>query len=1141
MAEDKPAKGNETASATDLLYEDPDVYAREHARDGGPIYGVPMPPRAEDDTADREEKEPAKSAIIFVDSRTFTIPELCIVVLIGPAGSGKSTFARKHFLPTEILSSDSFREMIADSEHDQTTNKDAFEVLFSVAEKRLRRGKLTVVDATNVQSFALEPIVRMARDHFVRVVAFVFDLNFAACLENNAKRERQVEERIVRRHIGQLRQVLRGIRRYKGIRNVWTFRSNGEAEAAKIERIRSRHFKHFDDNGPFDIIGDVHGCFDELCELLKSLGYRPDPEKWFDFRHPEGRKAVFVGDYVDRGPSANTVLTIVRTMQRIGSAYCLPGNHDVRLERKLRKGTPEELLKNSSKLTHGLRITLEDLYRVWSVSATALLAEDLRAQASNRQPESRRPAARPSTWSEEQRQDLVEWIRSLPSHLILDHGKLVVSHAGLREEMIGRSHGAVREFCLYGNPTGAVDDGGFPVREDWAKDYRGKAIIAYGHIHAGAAEFRNNTICLDTNVALGGSLTALRYPERDIVSVSAKKTYFIQEAAPTPIPATTPTMPTKVEVLWVKNAMAAHPISLLASEMITHQNRKQTFDGGFRVTIEQKDGMVPPPSSNGAVASTIYKREDGKEVVDVKFDGPVVAIEVDRIRIPIGKDAEGKLISLSSPGAGVSPAPELVETEVRLSPNGMECVARELEKQRQPTPAMNQLFDVKDDLVDIANLIEKRVVDTRLIGPVRFTREMAAAALEQVSRFSVDPRWLIYLPPTMSPCEAAPEGNLLERPEEAFAYYRDRNVPWVVCEEKHMGSRLIAVACRDEKAAFERFGVRSSVGACYTRLGRPFFLKPELEKGLLDGIRTAMDRSELWEKLKTDWICLDCELMPWSAKAGGLLHRQYAGTGRAGRMALRAEVDALVYATGRGSTVGRVDAPLQETDEQKLKEMAGRWLAREDAMEQYVEAYRRYCWPTDGMKGLKLAPFHVMATEGCVHADKSHLWHLSIGTALAEAGTDLFVQTNARFVALSDSFPPAGIGVRPTPSNEAIEWWHKMTTRQIESVEVADVEGMVVKPLDFTPPVDERYFRIQPALKCRGREYLRIIYGPEYTTQLENLRKRGLGSKRRLATQEFALGIEGLERFVKRQPLARIHECAFAVLALECEPLDPRL
>jgi protein phosphatase len=915
-------------------------------------------------------------------------------MLIGPSASGKSTFARKWFKPTEILSSDAFRGMISDDENDQTATKDAFELLHATAAKRLRRGKLVVFDATNVQPFAIENIMRMARDHFVRVVVFAFGLSLQECLSNNTMRERRVDEAVIRRHTSQYRHVMRDLRRrHKGVRNLWVFDSNATAAAATVVRNQSRHYKHFEDSGPFDIVGDVHGCSDELQDLLEKLGYEVTPEGYI---HPHGRKVVFVGDYVDRGPSALAVLRMVQVMAERGHALCLPGNHDVRLVRKLQKSAPEELLKNPSKLTHGLQTTLEDLRHATPEELTRIK----------------------------------DWIGNLPSHLILDHGKLVVSHAGLCEEMIGRSHGVVREFCLYGSRIGeGENEDGFPIREDWAKDYRGKATIAYGHIHAGTAEFRNNTICLDTNVYMGGTLTALRYPEREIVTVPARKIYC-----------------------------AAAP----------------------RIEPPPPTSMPPAPGKLDGLPTT---------------PAPLVS-------------------SPSKPGAG----------------------GRDLE-----------------GLVDIADLVEKRRVDTRLVGPVSFNRDMAAAALEQISRFAVDPRWLIYLPPTMSPCESAPEGDFLERPEEAFAYYCERQVPWVICEEKHMGSRLIAVVCRDVQTAFERFGVRSGIGACYTRLGRSFFPNADLEQGVLDSIRTAMDRAGLWEKLKTNWICLDCELMPWSAKAAGLLRRLYAGAGCAGRLALRAEASELAVAGNRRN-------PLQPEDQAKLVTMAGRWLDRERAMLQYVEAYRRYCWTTDGMKGLKLAPFHVMATEGRVHSDKSHLWHLRVGTVLAHGSNGLIVPTTFRPVQLAgervfdmsvseEDWPvewksQEDVGVRMTISTpeEAAAWWHKMTVRSDGAgAETADIEGMVVKPLDFMPPIDERFGRVQPALKCRGREYLRIIYGPEYTTQLEKLRKRGLGTKRRLAVQEFALGIEGLERFVKQQPLGRVHECIFAVLALECEPLDPRL
>jgi len=1030
------------------------------------------------------------------------IPELCVVMLVGPSGSGKTTFARKWFKPTEILSSDAFRGMVGDDENDQTVTKDAFELLYATAEKRLRRGKLVVFDATNVQPFAIEHIMRMARDHFVRAVVFAFGIPLTECLINNSFRERKVDEAIIRRHVGQYHHVMRNLRqRHKGIRNAWSFNSNAEAASASVTRNRSRHYKHFEDVGPFDVIGDIHGCFDELLDLVARLGYEmkaPSPEEYARPVHPQGRKLVFVGDYIDRGPYAYAVLHMIQQLSAEGLALCLPGNHDVRLARKLRKTTPEELLKNPSKLTHGLQATLESFQYGWGIIPPAT-PEDLKR--------------------------IADWIGGLPSHLILDHGKLVVAHAGLREEMIGRSHGAVREFCLYSNPSGAVDDDGFPIREDWAKDYRGKAIIAYGHIHAGTAEFRNNTICLDTNVYMGGTLTALRYPEREIVAVPARKVYF---AAPliappvgvTPAPGNTSLTDAEIDVALVEGRKEADALA--------------TGRPGFYA----QPGAGGQPSLTGRIP----------DPNDLLVKAVQQAASSRRVSEPVQCEA-GNLLT---PGAQAILAQMEQRVLDTLGSSPVAAVVEAVLKNPLPVP-VTEFYGAKDDLVDIADLIEKRRVDTRLIGPVSFNRDMAAAALEQMSRFAVDPRWLIYLPPTMSPCESAPEGDFLERPEEAFAYFRERKVQWVVCEEKHMGSRLIAVVCRDEKTAFERFGVRSSVGACYTRLGRSFFSKPELEKGVLDGVRTAMDRAGLWEKLKTDWICLDCELMPWSAKASGLLHRLYAGSGCAGRLALQAEANELAMA---GSRIN----PLQSEDQAKVVAMSGRWLNREKAMRQYIEAYRRYCWTTDGLKGLKLAPFHVMATEGHVHADKSHLWHIRVGELLTRGSDGLITPTAFRPVQLTGErvfdvgvdekdWPVEwndreDIGVRMAVSSpeEATAWWHTITVRHMQiGDEVAGIEGMVVKPLDFMPPVDEKFGRLQPALKCRGREYLRIIYGPEYTSQLEKLRKRGLGTKRRLATQEFALGIEGLERFVQRKPLSKVHECAFAVMALECEPLDPRL
>jgi protein phosphatase len=192
-------------------------------------------------------------------------------------------------------------------------------------------------------------------------------------------------------------------------------------------------------------------------------------------------------------------------------------------------------------------------------------------------------------------------------------------------------------------------------------------------------------------------------------------------------------------------------------------------------------------------------------------------------------------------------------------------------------------------------------------------------------------------------------------------------------------------------------------------------------------------------------------------------------------------------------------------------------------LDDYVAAYRRYCWPVDGIDGLKIAPFHLLATEGTVHTGRDHQWHMETLAGLAAQDSALLMATAHRIVDLSDAASEAA----------ATAWWEEMTE--------AGGEGMVVKPMDWI--VRDSRGLVQPAVKCRGREYLRIIYGPEYTApaDLDRLRRRGLSHKRSLALREFALGLEALERFVTHEPLYRVHECVFAVLALESEPVDPRL
>jgi polynucleotide kinase-phosphatase len=366
----------------------------------------------------------------------------------------------------------------------------------------------------------------------------------------------------------------------------------------------------------------------------------------------------------------------------------------------------------------------------------------------------------------------------------------------------------------------------------------------------------------------------------------------------------------------------------------------------------------------------------------------------------------------------------------------------------------------------------------------------------------------------MSPCETSGEPGLLEHPAEAFAYYRGQGVAQVVCEEKHMGSRAVAIVGRDEQAARERFGVvEGESGIVYTRTGRRFFTDPALEAQVLGRLRAALTGAGLWAALETPWACLDCELMPWSAKAQELLKAQYAAVGAAGRASLPQAIASLAQTARR----------LGDGEKGPVDQLLEKYRGRERHIGQFVAAYRQYCWPVAGVTDLKLAPFHLLATEGRVHTDKSHIWHIETLSQVCRTDPELLLATPYKLVNLTDAASQA----------DGVRWWTELTGR--------GGEGVVVKPLEFI--VRGPRGLVQPAVKCRGREYLRIIYGPDYTIDenLARLRSRGLSHKRSLALGEFALGIEALERCVRREPLRRVHECVFGVLALESEPVDPRL
>ena len=313
--------------------------------------------------------------------------------------------------------------------------------------------------------------------------------------------------------------------------------------------------------------------------------------------------------------------------------------------------------------------------------------------------------------------------------------------------------------------------------------------------------------------------------------------------------------------------------------------------------------------------------------------------------------------------------------------------------------------------------------------------------------------------------------------------------------------------------ATNRFGIENEgIGVCYTRTGRNFFNDKNIEQEFIGRVRKALTKSDFWVKHDTSWVCLDTELMPWSAKAQALLSSQYAAVGSSAKNALQA-----------------VQQVLEKTKDREVEgatELLNKYASKQNAINRFISAYQNYCWEVRDIDDYKLAPFHILATEGHVHSDKDHIWHMESIKEICFADEEIFKITPYKIVDTA----------RDESIKDATEWWMALTEK--------GGEGMVVKPFDFISYGSHgKGGLLQPAVKCRGSEYLRIIYGAEYDMpeNIQRLKKRGLSRKRSLAIREFALGIEGLERFVNKEPLRRIHESVFGVLALESEEVDPRL
>ncbi len=835
---------------------------------------------------------------------TLEIPKLCLVVLVGASGSGKSTFAREHFGAYETLSSDRLRGIVANDETDQSATADAFDALGYLVGKRLERGLLTVVDATSVQPAARKYLVDLAKAHDVLPVAIVFDVGDRICLERNAARaDRSVPDGAVKRQNSELRRGLKRLGK-EGFRKVHVLHTPEDVAQATIVRVPSLNDRS-DDHGPFDVIGDVHGCLDELVALLGELGYalvRDGAGRAVDAVHPEGRRAIFLGDLVDRGPNVVGVLRLAMGMVEAGHALAVPGNHENKLVRAL-KGAKVTV-------SHGLAETLAEL----------------------------------AAETPEFRDAVREFCYGLVSYLMLDDGRLAVAHAGMKEQYQWRSSARVRNFALYGETTGESDEYGLPVRYQWARDYRGEARVLYGHTPVPAVEWVNKTACLDTGCVFGGALSAMRYPELEVVSVPAGKVY-------------------------------CEPIRPLA---------------------------------------------------------------------PAAADREPGVLNLS----------------------------------------------------DVAG---KLVIETAAQGRITVPAEQSAGGLETISRWAVDPRWLIYLPPTMSPAQASRRSGYLEHPDEAFAYFRGAGVTDLIAEEKHMGSRASVLVTRDPG----RFGAPDGWrGIVHTRTGRPLF-DPETQDRRLAAFDAALERAGLWDEIGADWMLFDGELLPWSYKAGDLIRDMYAAVAAAGETATDAAAEVLARAAQRGLDVAGPAAVARtaHTDVRRFR-----------------EAYRRYLGGQ-----VQFAPFQLLAAGTQTYQTRDHGWHLAVADRLVAADPAAIRPTRRIRIDVNDEASVAA----------AVAWWQELTD--------AGGEGMVVKPFANFTRTDKGL--VQPGIKVRGREYLRLIYGPGYTDpeRLAQLRDRNTGAKRARAQREYALGLEALRRFTAGEPLFRVHEAVFGVLALESAPMDPRL
>lgn len=378
------------------------------------------------------------------------IPEFCVLLLIGLSNEEMSILSQRYFGVSPIT---------------PPTKQDHLKTLYKAVQDQLQHRVLTIINASYLDKTARQKIRHLAQEYHCKTIVII---------ANESIQEPSPH----------LRSALKQIKHEKYHQVIKLKSDIGKANIKKIPLSNNQRAL----TGPFDIIGDVHGCYDELLALLNKLDYEVDEalikQNTSAISHPQNRKIIFLGDLVDRGPHSKKVVELVMNMVTFNTALCIKGNHENKFIRYL--------LGKNVKLTHGLEITATEY---------------------------------PPHINHQEKTKTLKFLCQLKDHFVLDHGKLVVAHAGLKESLQGRDSGKVTAFALFGDVTGKTDEAGLPIRNDWAKDYAGDALVVYGHTPTKTPQWVNNTICIDTGCVFGGSLTALRYPERELISTPSQAKY----------------------------------------------------------------------------------------------------------------------------------------------------------------------------------------------------------------------------------------------------------------------------------------------------------------------------------------------------------------------------------------------------------------------------------------------------------------------------------------------------------------------------------------------------------------------------------------------------------------------------------------